>query len=40
VSTAYTGSGVLGGLFAGISTQTLMVGGGVLLAALLLAKRK
>lgn len=40
VSTAYTGSGVLGGLFSGISTQTLMVGGGVLLAALLLAKRK
>jgi hypothetical protein len=40
VSTAYTGAGVLGGLFAGINTQTLMVGGGVLLAALLLAKRK
>lgn len=38
VSTNYTGSGVLGGL--GISTQTLLIGGAVLLGVALLARRK
>ncbi len=41
VATSYNAAGVFGGgLFAGINQQTLMIGGGVLLVALLLARRK
>lgn len=38
-STNYSGSGILGGTFAGIPTSTLLIGGGVLLAALLLTRK-
>lgn len=38
-STNYSGSGIFGGTFGGIPTSTLLIGGGVLLAALLLTRK-
>lgn len=40
VSSNYTGSGVFGGMFGGINTQTLLIGGAVLLGAVLLTRRR
>jgi hypothetical protein len=38
-STNYNKSGIFGGTFGGIPTSTLLIGGGVLLAALLLTRK-